>query len=720
VTEQGSPLRYEVVHSSKGRLRVRVPRLRDDPEFADGFVRYFIDCAGISGVRVNRWCGSAVITYDPGLLTSSEAQTAVAAAQPIPATAVGPVDPHLQPSLLNRVLGCEERMLPPGRQLLLGAVAAAAVLLGVPQILATTLLAASVTPILARAVRTALDERRAGVDALDGTAAILMIARGNVVAGSLMTALIGLGEYIRERTARHSQTALSELEGLLAGRSAWLVQGKRRVRVPIDQVRAGDMVVAYPGDMIPVDGMVLRGRGFVDQRSMSGESMPAELGPGDQVYASTVVIEGKIYLRCQATGEETQVRRMVGLVRNAPLYETRAQNYASAMADKLVLPIFATAGIALAATHELSRAVSVLIIDFATGVRIAAPTAVLTSMQRAARRGVLIKGGGALERLAATDAMIFDKTGTLTRGEPQVTTVVCLNGLGPGTMLSLAASAEQTLRHPAALAILRRARQEGLSIPERTNSTLLAGMGIRARIDGASVLVGSERLMTAEGIGLAVGTERSQALMREGASLGYVAVDGELVGIIGYADPPRSDARAVIAALRRRGVRDIVMVTGDHDSAAQAVAVAAGIDRVVSGAMPADKVTVIDELRARGRTVAVVGDGINDSPALAHADVSIAMHGGADICRERADIVLTDDALERLPEAIDVAREAMRLVHQDVLITGVCNGVGLVLAATGMIGPGFATVINNGSAVLTSLNSLRPLLSRGSLPLDMA
>ena len=720
MTEQGFPLRYEVVHSARGRLRVHVPRLLDDPEFADGFMRYFIDRAGINDVRVNRWCGSAVITYDPDVLTLHEAQSVVAAARPIPATALGPVESHLQPSLLNRVLGWEERTLPPGRQLLLGAVAAAAVLFGMPQILATTLLAASVTPILARAARTALDERRAGVDALDGTAAILMIARGNVVAGSLMTALIGLGEYIRERTARHSQTALSELEGLLAGRSAWLVQGKRRVRVPIDQVRAGDMVVAYPGDMIPVDGVVLRGSAFVDQRSLSGESMPAELGPGDQVYASTVVIEGKIYLRCQATGEETQARRMVGLVRNAPLYETRAQNYASAMADKLVLPIFATAGVALVATHELSRAVSVLIIDFATGVRIAAPTAVLTSMQRAARRGVLIKGGGALERLAATDAMIFDKTGTLTRGEPQVTEVVCLNGLGPGTMLSLAASAEQTLRHPAALAILRRARQEGLAIPERTNSTMLAGMGIRARIDGASVLVGSERLMTAEGIGLAVGTERSRALMRQGASLGYVAVDGELVGIIGYADPPRSDARAVIAALRRRGIREIVMVTGDHDSAAQAVAAAAGIDRVVSGAMPADKVTVIDELRARGRTVAVVGDGINDSPALAHADVSIAMHGGADICRERADIVLTDDALERLPEAIDVAREAMRLVHQDVLITGVCNGVGLVLAATGMIGPGFATVINNGSAVLTSLNSLRPLLSRGSLPLDMA
>jgi heavy metal translocating P-type ATPase len=475
-------------------------------------------------------------------------------------------------------------------------------------------------------------------------------------------------------------------------------------------------VVVYPGDMVPVDGVVRHGRAAVDQRSLTGESMPLELGPGDRAYAATVVVEGKLYMTCKAAGADTRAGVVTELVRTAPLAETRTQNHAAMLADRLVLPTFLLAGLTYAVTRDLVRVAGVLIVDFATGIRIALPTAVLASMQRAARRGILIKGGGAVERLASVDAVLLDKTGTLTHGEPQVTQVFSVNGCSPRQVLVLAAAAEQRLRHPTARAIVRHARRQGLDVPDRTGSSYTLGMGVRAQVDGLRVLVGSRRWLESEGVPLAPGEVADAAARRRRESNSYVAADGQLVGIITYADRLRPEAPETVAGLRRRGVRKIVMVTGDNQAVAWAAARTAGIDQVVAGAFPQRKAEIVRELKASGHTVAVVGDGINDSPAFAYADVAVSLRGGADVARERADVVLTDDDLGRLTEAIDLAREAMGLVHQGIATVVGANTAGLVLGTAGLVGPGGATVANNGSAVVAALQSLQPLLSDPAVP----
>jgi P-type Cu2+ transporter len=712
---------YEIVHAVPGRLRVRIAELRTVPGFADGFIASFMAHAGILGVRVNAWCASAVISYDPTMLTLQDARRALDKTPRLPAPAAVVTSraqpPQAPTGAYGSLVAAGGRVAPPWAQLALGGAAFAASLVGVPPVVTSTLLAAAVAPIAGRALRNLIEERKPGVDALDATAAVMMIMRGNVLAAGFMTALIGLGEFIRDRTARRSQALIADLLGL-AGRSAWVVHGSRRVRVPAEQVRAGETVVVYPGDMVPVDGIVTRGHAFVDQRTLTGESMPVEISAGSHAYAATVVVEGKVYMRCEAAGHDTRAGMVVDLVRTAPLHETRTQNYAAMIADRMVIPIFLTAGATFALTRDVTRAMTVLIIDFATGIRIAAPTAILASMQRAARRGILIKGGGALERLASVDAVMFDKTGTLTRGEPEVTDVISVNGVAPRDVLLFAAAAEQRLRHPAARAIVRHARKEGLVIPDRGESHYTLGMGVRADVDGVAVLVGSRRLMESQGIAMGPVEEAQADVRARGESLGYVAVNGELAGLVAYNDPLRPEAREVIAGLRRRGVIDIVMVTGDNPAPARAAAEDAGITEVVAGAFPEQKAEIVRALKEKGRCVAVVGDGINDSPALAHADVAVSLHGAADVARERADVVLTDDDLRRLPEAIDIARDAMRLVRQNLGIVAVPNGAGLLLGATGLIGPGMATLANNGSAIAAALNSLRPLLAGSEVPLE--
>jgi heavy metal translocating P-type ATPase len=712
------PHPYAVVHALPGRVRLRLEVLKHRSQLAPQLASVLLEQPGIVSVRSNTWCASMVIVYDADTLSLQEVERALrrAVVTPLPPARIPPA-PAPPAGRLARLAAAVERVAPPWAQLAISAGALAASLLGLPAVVAAGLAAAAVVPMLGRALGVAAQERRAGVDALDSTAAMLLISQRNLAGASLMATLIGLGEFIRARTARRSAALMADLLGL-AGRSAWVVHGNRRMRVPAEQVTVGATVVVYPGDMVPVDGIVRTGRATVDQRSLTGETMPVELGPGDRAYAATVLLDGKLYLECRAAGAKTRAGVVVDLVQAAPLYETRSQNHAARMADRLVVPTFLLAGLGSAVTGSLTRAASILIVDFATGIRIAAPTAVLASMQRAARRGILIKGGAALEKLASVDAVLFDKTGTLTQGEPEVTEVAAVGGWSPEEMLTFAAAAEQRLRHPTARAIVRHARRAGLTIPDRAASAYSLGLGVQAEVCGRTLLVGSGRWLGTHGVALAEAPDKAPAVRLRGDSLSLVAIDGELAGLITYRDALRPDAAEVVAGLRRRGVRDIVMVTGDNTAAAQAAAAAAGIDQVVAGVFPEQKVEVIQGLQAHGRTVAVVGDGINDSPALAYADVAIAMHGGADVARERADVVLSDDSLLRVPEAIDIARAGMGLVRQGYVVVGGSNAVGLVLAATGLIGPTGATLANNGTAVLAALNSLRPLLSAATLPLD--
>lgn len=579
---------------------------------------------------------------------------------------------------------------------------------GLPAFIAGPVFGLSTLPVAGRALGS-LRQRRATVDQLDFAALIVLATLEQFFTGSLMTWLIGLGDHIRTRTMQKSRRAISELLSP-AGQRAWRETNGEIVSVPVESLQTGDTVLVYPGDHIPVDGVVSAGKAVVDQKIMTGESVPILREPGDPVFALTSVADGQISIRVEHIGRETRAGQIVALIENAPLSDTRVQNYAAKLGDRLVIPIFALAGATYLFSGDPVRLAAVLILDFATGIRVSAPTAILTAMIDASRRGLFIKGGKAMEQLAVVDAVVFDKTGTLTLGSPHVRDVYSLDpSVTEDEVLRLAASAEANLKHPAAKAIVDAARERGLALEPPADMEYLIGLGVNTTIGGRSVLAGSRRHMRQAGIDISVAEEVSARSSALGHSLVCVAVDGRLIGLLTYADPPRPESADVVQALADRGVKRIVMLTGDTSAAAHAMAGNLKITDVIADAFPEQKADVVQQLRDEGYTVAVIGDGVNDSPAFTRADVGISVAHGADVAKETADVILLDSNLWGLPRAIDISRGAMAILKQNINIIVGPTAVGLAGSVLGVSTPLISTIINNGTTVIAGLNSLRPL-----------
>ncbi len=710
-----------VMHDIPGRLRVNLDDLRLAPSLSHTIISILSDLDYVTGVRANLWCAGVVIEYRVGEVSSEELldvlHNVVIQARrsqfhsrqtPVPVLTGAIAKVH---ELACKVINFIEKRVPPVVQLALGAAAFASNFLGVPA-LTRVLVTASIVPIAARAFETILVERKASVDALDGIAAILMLCHGRLLETSFMTTLIGLGEFIRERTARKCERIVSDLLGL-AGQFAWLVKGQKRICIPAGDVKVGDIIVVYAGELVPIDGIVISGTAAIDQSKLTGESHPVEVETDSEVMASTVNLEGKIYIRCTASGALTKAGRVLESMNSVPIHETRIQNYASLIADKMVVPIFISSFVCFALTRNIVRTMSMMIFDFTTGIRISAPTSILASMHRAGRHGILIKSGAALEKLASVDVIIFDKTGTLTTGEPSVTRLVAFNGYKEERILQLASAVEQRSHHPASRAIVKFAQSKGLSIPDRVSSEYMNGRGIKAQVDNLVVLIGSKRLMLDEGVDTAISEDTERETEITGESLAFIAIDGKLEALLGYNDQIRPETVDTIKQLKMLNVKKLIMATGDNEGAASRVAQAAGITDVYARSFPEQKADLVRALKREGFKVAVVGDGINDSPALAHADVAISLHGGTEAARHSADVILTDDDLRRIPESIRIARGALRLVSQNITLAVVPNGAGICMAAVGLIGPAGATLLNNGSAICSALNALRPLYSSG-------
>jgi Cu2+-exporting ATPase len=387
------------------------------------------------------------------------------------------------------------------------------------------------------------------------------------------------------------------------------------------------------------------------------------------------VREGQLYIRTEKVGAETRAGQIIKIMQDAPVHDTRIENYAANIANQAVVPTLFLSGVVFAFTRNLARAASVLTLDFATGIRVSVPTTVLAALTHAARRGILIRSGRALEKLAQVDAVVFDKTGTLTQGEAVVVQVETVSpSISTLQMLELAAAAEQRLTHPVADAIARYAQEKGAKILPRGKWDYHIGLGVRAEIDGQTVLVGSARFLRQEGVNLEALEHKQQHLDAGSHSVIYVASNGELLGFIAYRDPLRPESRAVIKALRTTARMEIHLLTGDKQQTAIAVAEELGIEpsQTHAEAFPEEKVAVVKELHTQGRTVAFIGDGINDSPALAYADVSVSFANGSDVARETADVVLMENNLRGLPEAIAIARQALQLIHLEKL-KGYCH-----------------------------------------------
>lgn len=555
-------------------------------------------------------------------------------------------------------------------------------------------------------------EHRLNVDVLDALALALTLLNGGLATGALIAWLLRLGDAIRDRTAARSRRALDQLLDFESQR-CWVVRDGTKIEVAVRELRPGDVLVLYAGSVLPADGHVVKGLASIDQRAITGESLPVAARRGKRVHAGTLVQEGHIYVRASAVGAETTIARIVRTVRLTAVGETRAQNYAEKFADRLVAPMLSASGGLYVLTGNVERLISMLIVDFGTGIRIAAPTTILASITGAARKGVLIKSGSVIEKLAEVDAVVFDKTGTLTRGTPRVFDVVSYRprALPAARLLALAAAAEARHRHPVALAVTARARARALSVPPRTHARFHIGRGVEAHVDGHEVCVGSERFLTEKGVALRGARRDLQRHHAAGCSTLLVSVDGELAGALPYADELRPEMGAVIAELRARRIREIAMITGDNVAVARAVARQLRLDRYFAGVLPEDKVELVEQIRASGRTVAMVGDGVNDAAALARADVGIAVRNGTDLTRHVAQVVLMQESMWKLVTAFDAAHSAVRLVRQSFAIVAGLNSLAFALAIPpGIVGSGFTALLSNGSAILASLNAMRPAL----------
>lgn len=709
-----SQIDWKLVHEIPGRIRFRVPRIAEDSEYTRKLTILLEADVKVTDVRVNSSAASIAINYSVGVISDDQMrlhlieliQTADKINIPLNVKAT----PQEQESQ------AESNLWP---QFALPALSATLALLGgpfgvpIPPILIGGTIALSALPVAQRAIEGIVNEQRLNIDFLDLTAITITTLQGQFISPSIMICLVEIGEAIREQTAKSSKLQTLDLLDSLK-QFVWVERNGEKQEISIHEVQHGDIVIVYPGDQIPVDGHIIRGKALIDEQKLTGESMPVMRKKGQSVYTSTLVREGQLYICTDKVGAETRAGQIIKIMQDAPVHDTRIENYAANIANQAVVPTLLLSGVVFAFTRNFGRAASILTLDLATGIRVSVPTTVLAALTYAARRGILIRSGRALEKLAQVDAVVFDKTGTLTQGEPVVVSVETVSqSLSTLQLLELAAAAEQRLTHPVADAIVRHAQKQGAKMLPRGKWDYSIGLGVRAEIDGQTVLVGSDRFLQQEGVSLEPLNGKHQRLQTGSNSVIYVASNGQLLGFIVYRDPLRPESQAVIKALRTIAKMEIHLLTGDKKPTAIAVAQELGIEpcQTHAEAFPEEKVAVVKDLHTQGKTVAFIGDGINDSPALAYADVSVSFANGSDVARETADVVLMENNLRGLPEAIAIARQALQLIHQNTGIVAIPNLGALMLAIAVGIDPLAATLVNNGSTVIAGLNGLRPLLT---------
>ncbi|GAC66689.1 heavy metal translocating P-type ATPase [Gordonia soli] len=565
-------------------------------------------------------------------------------------------------------------------------------------------------PFLRGALRS-LRGGRAGTDALVSAATIAsLLLRENVVALTVLW-LLNIGEFLQDLTLRRTRRAISDL---LRGTqdTAWVrLDDGTEVQVPIDSLQVGDHVIVHEQVAVAVDGEVVDGEAVVDQSALTGENLPVTKHSGDRVHAGSVVMTGRVVIRADAVGADTAIGRIINRVEEAQRDRAPIQTVGENFSRRFVPASFAMAALTLVATRDLRRAMTMLLIACPCAVGLSTPTAISGAIGNGARRGILIKGGSHLEASGRISAVVFDKTGTLTVGRPVVTNVVSFSDdWQPEQVLAYAASSEIHSRHPLAEAVIRSTEERRIEIPTHAECEVIVGLGMRTRADdGRELLLGSPSLLERHGVAIVDDANDWVERLRQSSETPLLlAVDGALVGLVSLSDELRPEAREVLDALRADGVREIAMLTGDHPVTAATIAGQLGIDRWKAEVTPDDKLAVVRELQAAGHVVAVVGDGVNDAPALAAADIGIAMGlAGTDVAVETADVALSGDDLRKLLDIRDLGEHTVEVIRQNYGMSIAVNALGLLIGAGGALSPVLAAVLHNASSVAVVLNSSR-------------
>ena len=514
----------------------------------------------------------------------------------------------------------------------------------------------------------ALRVKHLSIELLVTVAAVGALVIGEVWESAAVTFLFMFGAWLEVRTMGQTRGALKELLDA-APATATVLRNGQPVDIPAHEVQPGEIVLAKAGQRIPVDGEVTEGTAAVSEAAITGEPMPAEKARGSRVHAGTIAENGLLRIRATNVGADTTLARIIQRVEEAQEEKAPSQRMIERFAQWYTPSIIGLAVLAFAFTQDIRLALTLLVVGCPGALVISTPVSIVAGIGRAARSGILVKGGQHLESAGAIDTLALDKTGTLTEGKPRLATVIALDGMGEDELLRLAATAEAGSDHPLGRPIVEAGRKQGpLPTPEMLDEH--AGMGISARIEGRDVAAGNRRLMEKLGIPLgAEGEAGLERLLKAGQTPIMVAADGRLIGLLGMSDMAREGAKDAIARLRQIGIKRVVMLTGDQEGAAQAIAREVGIDEVHAGLMPEDKLELIRKMKADGAHVAMVGDGINDAPALAAADTSIAMGAaGSDVAIETADIALLKDDLGKIPEAMAISRATLGNMRQNLVI----------------------------------------------------
>jgi len=538
-------------------------------------------------------------------------------------------------------------------------------------------------------------------------AMIAALVVGEYEAAALVAFMMLVGEMLEDFTVARADNALKELKNLLP-EFVTLVKDGKHIQVALDVVRVGDIVLVRPGGRIPVDGVVSSGSAAVNQAAITGESIPVDKEVGNDVFAGTLCDSGALEVRVKIIGEETALGNMIRLVREAREGQAPVQRIANKYAQYLTPLAITIAIITYFITDDIIRGITVLIVICPCSLVLATPTALVASIGNAAKRGVLVKSGTSMERVGKVDIVAFDKTGTLTIGQPSLKEIISLNGFTPEKLLGLAASAERSSEHPLAKAVVEAAEIQNIEMSTPENFESLSGHGITAKVQKYEVAIGNRMLKT-QGVSMSSEiVEKIKGLEADGNTVVPVGINKEIAGLLVISDTVRPESKQAVADLKQLDIEKVVLISGDNKAVANAIGQDLGVDQIFAETLPEQKLKIISDFQEQGLKIAYIGDGVNDAPALAVADVGIAMGAiGTNVAMETADIVLLTDKIERIPYLIETSRVGLRVIGLNVMFSMSWNVLSVVLSIFGIIGPVFGAIMHELSALPVVANSAR-------------
>jgi heavy metal translocating P-type ATPase len=684
---------WEVMHDIPGRMRLKHEALHRRAEICQAIERELMSVLGVDNYKTNAMTSTVLVIYNEHQIRRDQIVEILESALEH-ADLDGDKDKHdLDFALCS-----------------LSIPLAATAQFAVPALLPVSagLFIYTSIPTFKEAYEVLFKEKRLGVDVLDTIVVAACLGTGSLFAGSMLCWCLSFGRLLVKKTQDNSKKMLLNVFGKQP-RFVWISREGVEEEIPLEQVKQGDIIVVNTGEAVPVDGKIHEGLAMIDQHALTGESQPAEKSVGDKVFASTMVLAGKIFIEVEQAGTETASAKIAEILNDSAGYKLTSQNRGEMMADKAVIPTLALGGLGLV-TMGPGGATAVLNSDFGTGIRMAAPLGMLSSLALCAQHGILVKDGRALELMTNIDTVLFDKTGTLTREVPEVGEVYSCGTYTPDQILTYAAAAENKMSHPIAKAILEKFAQLGKPLPPTDDSKYSLGFGITVAIDGHVVRVGSARFMDMEGIKIpeSFQTQLEQA-HQDGHSMVMVGVDDELGGMLELQASQRPEVEQIIRGLRERGIKHLAIISGDHDGPTRKLAESLGMDEYFAGVLPADKAQYVEKLQNEGRKVCFVGDGINDSIALKKANVSVSLRGATSIATDTAQVVFMEESLAKLCDLIDISQALENNVKRSWQLILVPNALCIAGAFTMGFGIMASVLTNNVAAIAALANGVLPL-----------